>query len=449
MSKKIHFIHAADLHLGSFLHTSSDLPSGIREPVREATAVAFSRICDAAVACRADFLLLAGDVYDREARSIRAARFLAEKCRELEKENIPVFIIAGNHDPLREQRELFDLPGNVRVFSPEKAECLEIKDRQGKPAARVLGQSYRGRFESRRMHDSFTVPDKGLCNIALLHTQLEPGDKNYLPCSLAELTARDDIHYWALGHIHRCRLLHHGQPAVAYPGIPQGRDFGEEGPGGCLLVEKAPEDPPVISYIPVSPVIWQRVEVSIANPPVKNLTELENRLLATAGEITKSLPALPEGLQPAAGAPAFKPTGYILQWVITGRGELHDLLAEQEEEAATTLTEILRRRLEGSEPFLWTDSVVIRTARPLPGMEELLAKNPVFRELEMVSARFRNDPTCRRELAESLGRVWESSPDHENRPEDRFFLHEEMLNTVIDRARELILENLAAWGENR
>lgn len=447
MTKKLRFIHAADLHLGSFLHTSGDLPSGIREAVREATWVAFSRICTAAVACRVDFLLLAGDVYDREARSIRAARFLAEKCRELEKENIPVFIIAGNHDPLREQRELFAFPGNVRVFSPDQPECLEVKDRQGVPVARILGQSYRGRFESRRMHDSFSVPDKGLCNIALLHTQLEPANKNYLPCSLTELTARDDIHYWALGHIHRCRVLHHGLPAVAYPGIPQGRDFGEEGPGGCLLVEMAPGEPPAFSYLPVAPVLWKRVEFSIAgDPALQNLTDLENRLVEKAGELAAAPLPTPEGLPAAPGA--YQPDGYLLQWIITGRGELHNLWAEQEEEAAVELTAALRRKLEGRTPFLWTDSVVIRTARPLPRLEELLAKNPVFRELAEIAASFQ-DPARRGELLASLGQVWEPAPDHENPDEYRFALDEETLAAIIDRARDLILERLVAWGEKR
>lgn len=447
MTKKIRFIHAADLHLGSFLHTSGDLPSGIREPVREATWVAFSRICAAAVACRADFLLLAGDVYDREARSIRAARFLVEKCRELEKENIPVFIIAGNHDPLREQRELFDLPGNVRVFSPDQAECLEVKDRQGVPAARILGQSYRGRFESRRMHDSYTVPDKGLCNIALLHTQLEPGDKNYLPCSLRELTARDDIHYWALGHIHRCRVLHHGLPAVAYPGIPQGRDFGEEGPGGCLLVEMSPGEPPDFSYLSVAPVVWKRMEFSLADDPaLQNLTDLENRLVEKADELAATPLPTPEDLAAAPGA--YQPDGYILQWIITGRGELHNLWAGQEEEAAAELTAALRRKLESRVPFLWTDTVVIRTARPLPRVEELTAKNPVFRELTEIIACFQ-EPAHRGELLANLGRIWEPVADHENLAEDRFFLDEDTLAAIIDQARELILERLVAWGEQR
>lgn len=80
--------------------------------------------------------------------------------------------------------------------------------------------------------------------------------------------------------------------------------------------------------------------------------------------------------------------------MITGRGELHNLWAGQEEEAAAELTAALRRRLEGRAPFLWSDSVVIRTARPLPRLEELLEKNPVFRELAEVAAHFK-DPAYR------------------------------------------------------
>jgi exonuclease SbcD len=447
MPRKIRFLHAADLHLGSLLHTADKLPAGLRELAAEATMTAFSRICAAAVANRVDFLLFAGDLYDREARSIRAARFLAEKCRELAEEGIPVFIIAGNHDPRREEGEFFDLPGNVWVFSADEAECREVRDGKGKLVARVAGQSYRSRSEPRKLHEAYTFPDQGVCNIALLHTQLEPGNTNYVPCSQAELTARNDLHYWALGHIHRCRVLHRGVPALAYPGIPQGRDFGETGPGGCLLVEMAPGEPPDFFYLPVAPVVWQRVEFSITGEPdLQNLTDLEHRLAEKAGELATALPAVPEGLPVAAGT--WPPEGYILQWVITGRGELHNLWAGQEDEAAAELTAALRRRLEGRTPFLWTDAVVIWTARPLPRLEELLEKNPVFRELAGVVASYQ-DPARRGELLANLGRIWEPAPDPENLAEDRLPLDEETLAAIIDRARELILERLVAWGEKR
>ena len=447
MARRIRFLHAADLHLGSLLHTAEKLPAGLEELAVKATMTAFSWICAAAVANRVDFLLLAGDLYDREARSIRAARFFAEKCRELEKKRIPVFIIAGNHDPRRDEGEFFDLPGNVWVFSADEPECREVRDGKGKLVARVAGQSYRSRSESRKMHEAYAFPDQEVCNIALLHTQLEPGNANYVPSSLAELTARDDIHYWALGHIHRCRVLSRGVPAVAYPGIPQGRDFGETGPGGCLLVEMAPGEPPDFSYLPVAPVVWKRVEFSITgDPDLQNLTGLEHRLVEKAGELAATPLEIPEGLPVAAGG--CQPEGYILQWVITGRGELHNLWAGQEEEAAAELTAALRRRLEGRAPFLWSDSVVIRTARPLPRLEELLEKNPVFRELAEVAAHFK-DPAYRGELLANLGRIWDPAPDHENMAPDRFYLDEETLAAIIDRARELILERLVAWGEER
>jgi DNA repair exonuclease SbcCD nuclease subunit len=429
------------------LHTADKLPAGLQELAAEATMTAFARICAAAVTNRVDFLLFAGDLYDREARSIRAARFLAEKCRELNEEGIPVYIIAGNHDPRREEGEFFDLPGNVRVFSADEAECREVKDGEGKLIARVVGQSYRSRSESRKMHESYAVPDQGVCNIALLHTQLEPGNTNYVPSSLPELTSRNDIHYWALGHIHRCRILSRGVPALAYPGIPQGRDFGETGPGGCLLVEMAPGEPPDFFYLPVAPVVWKRVEFSIAgDPSLQNLTDLENLLIEKAAELAATPLKIPEGLPVAAGG--YQPDGYILQWIITGRGELHNLWAGQEEEAATELVAALRRRLEGREPFLWTDAVVIRTARPLPRIEELLAKNLVFRELAEVTAHFQ-DSAHREQLLANLGRIWEPAPDHENLAEERFPLDEETLAAIIDRARELILERLVAWGEKR
>ena len=40
-----------------------------------------------------------------------------------------------------------------------------------------------------------------------LHTQLDPGNPNYCPCSVEDLLSQEHIHYWALGHIHQPRIV--------------------------------------------------------------------------------------------------------------------------------------------------------------------------------------------------------------------------------------------------
>ena len=142
-----------------------------------------------------------------------------------------------------------------------------------------------------------------------------------------------------------------------------------------------------------------------------------------------------------------QPEGHILQWVITGRGELHNLWAGQEEEAAAELTAALRRRLEGRAPFLWSDSVVIRTARPLPRLEELLEKPGLPRiggsRRALYGPGLPGGTPC--QPGTDLG----SGARPRKHGSGPFYLDEETLAAIIDRARELILERLVAWGEER
>ncbi|MFW6237785.1 MAG: metallophosphoesterase family protein, partial [Halanaerobiales bacterium] len=75
MNKEIQFIHTADLHLGSPLNCGGEPPSRLSSLFNEGGYLAFEALVDRALEFDVDFVLIAGDVYDREARSVRAARF--------------------------------------------------------------------------------------------------------------------------------------------------------------------------------------------------------------------------------------------------------------------------------------------------------------------------------------------------------------------------------------
>ncbi|AZR74341.1 hypothetical protein BBF96_13655 [Anoxybacter fermentans] len=451
MGGKVRFIHAADIHLGSLLHSTGRAPQEISNLIKRVTYEAFVRICNAAIKYSVDFVLLAGDLYDHKSRSVAANQFFVHQCQRLEKENIPVYIIAGNHDPLQEQGELFDLPKNVFIFDSEQVEVQEVVNKEGELIARILGQSYRGRSESRKMYSSFTVPDTGVCNIGILHTQLDPTNNNYVPCSLNDLICKNDIHYWALGHIHQPRILHRTHPVIAYSGIPQGRDFGEEGVGGCFLVEMTPQNEPEIWFIPTSSVVWKRVEIAIdedeKNVP-ENFTCLENLILNKAEDILNKVPPIPEGFKLAQDNnwPDFF-QGYIIQWILTGRGEIHDLLVEQEEEAIRLLVENLQDRLKDRKPFLWTESVVVRTGKPLPHLKSLKEQNPIFAEIEEIVHLSLTDAQFKKDLVSELGQIWEDRVDHENINEQKFQLDEETLQAIVKQAEEIVIEKLIEGRE--
>ena len=86
----IKFIHTADIHLGSLLHIGGGkLPPAVEQAAVTATMEGFSRVCHAAIKNRVDFVVISGDLYDREARSVRAMSFLRKSAGSWKKPASP------------------------------------------------------------------------------------------------------------------------------------------------------------------------------------------------------------------------------------------------------------------------------------------------------------------------------------------------------------------------
>ncbi len=189
----IRFIHTADIHLGSVLETGGDgpLPDSMQELVTSATFEGFRRVCSLAIEHAVDFVVIAGDLYDRRARSVHAQEFFVAQCLRLQAAGIGVYVLAGNHDALRQKNELFEPPANVFTFSAEAPQVFTTVDRRGgKAVARLVGQSYGRSAEKARLHLNYPVLPADLWNIGVLHTQLDGEPSPYIPCSLGELKSR-------------------------------------------------------------------------------------------------------------------------------------------------------------------------------------------------------------------------------------------------------------------
>ena len=76
----------------------------------------FKNIVDLALQKEVDFIIIAGDLFDNENRTLRAEVFLKEQFERLRKEQIFVYVCHGNHDPLTSKISA-NWPNNVSVFS--------------------------------------------------------------------------------------------------------------------------------------------------------------------------------------------------------------------------------------------------------------------------------------------------------------------------------------------
>lgn len=282
MSRPVRFLHTADIHLGTPVQGFSGAAKHVEDKLRQASFLAWERIREAALAYDVDFVLVAGDLYHEEARTIQVVRFLKEQVQRLADAQIMVYVAYGNHDPVGKQGDILDMPNNFYAFSATHPECVEVRDSNGIPLARILGVSYQARWDSRRLHAMLGPSDGTMVNIGLLHTALDPSNSNYAPCSTQELNDEDHIHYWALGHVHEPQIVRSGLPTIAYPGTPQGRHIRDGGMGGCYLVELALGKAPDIHFIPVAPLVWREIEICLEDKQVSNITDVERLLRAKA-----------------------------------------------------------------------------------------------------------------------------------------------------------------------
>ena len=233
------FVHAADLHLGSKLRKVGN-PCNRADFVKEAEK-AFDNLIQKTIDVNAEFLVLSGDIYDRADREASAQIQFVSGLKRLIDNDIKVYIVHGNHDPLlHELVQVVDLPEGVKVFPSGELEIVQHQLRDGGHVL-VAGISFNTPAEPENLSLRFQTIKRGNARavIGALHTNLggaATGHNDYAPCKEADLRL-SDVDYWALGHIHKTTITQLKDNRYwAYPGNLQGRDSGEPGAKGALIV---------------------------------------------------------------------------------------------------------------------------------------------------------------------------------------------------------------------
>ena len=239
------FVHAADLHIDSPFKGLMKLDSEIGRQLREATHAAFLNLIRLCIEEKVDFLVVAGDVYDGSDRSPQAQLRFRNGLAELAEHGIESFVVHGNHDPLDGRYSSIDWPEGVHVYGATPSWITAT--RRGEPLADIQGVSYPTQVVTDNLALNFSSPrNKNIFNIGMLHCNVGgmEGHDNYAPCSVDDLVGIG-LDYWALGHIHMRQTLLEKSPAIIYPGNIQGRDPGETGARGCLIVDVGADGLPV------------------------------------------------------------------------------------------------------------------------------------------------------------------------------------------------------------
>jgi DNA repair exonuclease SbcCD nuclease subunit len=213
------------------------------------------------VECKADALLLAGDVYDGNWRDYATGRFFVEQMGILHDANIPVFMIAGNHDAESEITLSLRLPPNVTRLKTDEPDRVPVDDL----GLVVHGQGFATRAVHHNLVRAYRDPIPGMVNVGLLHTALEgaEGHDTYAPCTPDDLF-RVGYDYFALGHVHAQRVFYDdGHPKAAFSGNLQGRHPRETGAKGALVVDVEPGQPVQLNHQPMDVARWATLDLDV------------------------------------------------------------------------------------------------------------------------------------------------------------------------------------------
>jgi DNA repair exonuclease SbcCD nuclease subunit len=337
--KKIRFLHAADLHLDSPFKGLSHLPQQIFDQIRKSTFQSLTNLINAAIHHHVDFVLLAGDLFDLEQRSLIAQATLRKELLRLNEAGIQVYIIHGNHDYLTDDHTLFKYPDNVHIFTGEVERKTYLKDKE--ELACIYGFSYKQRHLTENMTSYYEKEDKTIpFHIGMLHGNFSGREEHdpYAPFTLPDLLDKE-FHYWALGHIHKREILHY-HPPIVYPGNIQGRHKKEQGDKGCYLVDLLEDGIPELTYIETSAIQWEELEI-----PINEL---------------QSVDQLMEKTKQAVDAIRLEGKGKLLRLTYTGNGNLHGFL--QEESNQEELQLLLNEGEENNTSFVYIYTLRVRTA---------------------------------------------------------------------------------------
>jgi DNA repair exonuclease SbcCD nuclease subunit len=208
----IKFLHVADVHIGKE-RLEGALPS-------RDFADAFNGAVDAALAEKVDFLLIAGDFFDKARIEPHHLSEGESGLRRLHEAGIPVVAVEGNHDVVSTYDErpswlsyLNDV-GLLRLLRTEFRDGKPVMkewtdaDRRGNwldlPGARIYGAGWFGASTARRLELLAPHLQKKGFTILLLHAGVSRMPEEFSMITPEQLAVvRDRVDYVALGHMHR------------------------------------------------------------------------------------------------------------------------------------------------------------------------------------------------------------------------------------------------------
>ena len=371
------FLHASDLHIDSPLRGLDRYEGAPVARLRTATRAALERLVDMAITEHVDFVLFAGDIYDRDWQDFHTGLFFREQMVRLGRADIRVFIVQGNHDAQGVITRQLTLPSNVTVFSSRTAQTFRIDDL----SVAIHGRSFPDRAVDEDLVPTYPPPVPDFFNIGMLHTSLNgrPGHDPYAPTNLATLVSKG-YDYWALGHVHAREVVSEA-PRVVFPGNLQGRHANETGAKGCEMVTVEAGQIEA-EFVALDVVRWHQVEV-----PLDGIDRLE----AVGGAFCEALEPMLAGATDRLHA---------VRVTLTGSTALHRLEANQ---PGTLAAAVQAAAQDVSDAEVWIEQVRLALTTPMDRAQAAQRQDAVGELIRLVDAIAGNEATLASSATAELG----------------------------------------------
>lgn len=233
------FLHTADWHIGKIVHEQSMLAD---------QAYILEQLIAQVEEYEVDAVLMAGDLYDRSLPPKEAVSLVNQTLSRLINElEVPVFIIAGNHDSnerieylsgVAEAKQLYmegTLKAHTRKVSLKEADIymmpyadhVLIRQALDQPEIRTIEEAVAAQVEQITSSDEF---DRSRINMVMFHGYVISGSRTSLvesdserPLSIGtaewiDQSIFDAFDYVALGHLHKGQKV--GSNRIRYSGSP-------------------------------------------------------------------------------------------------------------------------------------------------------------------------------------------------------------------------------------
>ena len=231
------FLHIADLHIGKRV---------CEYPMLEDQRAILAEIGDFAVRERPDAILVAGDVYDRPVPPQEAVTLLSDFLCRMAGEQIPVFVIAGNHDSAERLEFCAQLlrAGGIHITGECRGAAeTTVLEKNGERVA-IHAISYARPVQLRPFLGEeistseqalgamiekidFSVADRHILLAHVFATGGAPSESEQITVGTVDavpLSLFKPFDYVALGHLHRPQAL---GDKVRYAGSPLCYSFSE------------------------------------------------------------------------------------------------------------------------------------------------------------------------------------------------------------------------------